>query len=97
LSFDPAAALGFPSVVGIALGDALEMGVITSAILIISAKRLIYPAKGPTAPLNTEIVGTLPKIRRPRSEAIARALGDGGIEFQRENTVGGLGVRLRRR
>jgi transcriptional regulator with XRE-family HTH domain len=39
----------------------------------------------------------MPRVTVSTLEAITRALEDGGIEFVRENTVGGLGVRLRRR
>jgi hypothetical protein len=39
----------------------------------------------------------VPRITVRTLEAITRALEDGGIAFVRENTVGGLGVRLRQR
>jgi hypothetical protein len=38
----------------------------------------------------------MPRVTARTLEAITRALQDGGIEFQRENTAGGLGVRPRR-
>ena len=44
-----------------------------------------------------EIGKGVPRVTARMLERIVQALQDGGIEFQRENTIGGLGVRLRRR
>jgi transcriptional regulator with XRE-family HTH domain len=68
------------------------------ALLRWSAAELARRARvSPRTIHNAEAADGTPRMQIGTMERIERALEDAGVEFIRENTTGGAGVRLRRR